>query len=194
VRALRIVLLIALVLVAVVALSGIWLVFRYRPNPVAALGAPRVAGDHPAQVVRAIHRLGSLGLLLASTVVVVLAVVDRVGRRVGRVAIAVVTIPLVASAWVTGLLLPWTQLALYSVQVGESFRGYQWLWNGQDVRFVLIGQTEVSTTAVAWLLIAHVTLGLLMTAAFSALLVRADRPEPQPLDTGELSVRIAVDT
>lgn len=174
-RSLRIVVLLALALLAMVAVTGVWLVFQYRPDPITLPGAPGVGGDGQTQLVRRIHWAASSGLALASVAAVILAMIDRHGRRVAGIAIAVVAVLLIISAWITGLLLPWSQLALNSVQVGKNFRGYRWLWDGQDVKFVLVRRSEVSTTTVATLFIAHLILALLVGAAFTWVYVRAIR-------------------
>src|SRR4029079_623904 len=45
----------------------------------------------------------------------------------------------------TGYLLPWDQLALWAVTVGQNMRGYSPVIGGHT-RFVLLGGTEVSSS------------------------------------------------
>ena len=82
---------------------------------------------------------------------------------------------LVVLAVLTGYLLPWDQLALWAVTVGENLRGYLPLF-GDRVRFVLLGGAEVSPQTLLWWLLAHGLLAVLSTgliiAAWRAILVR----------------------
>lgn len=71
----------------------------------------------------------------------------------------------------TGFLLPWDQLALWSVTVGSHVQGYGLLF-GPTVRFAIVNGVEVSPdTIVLWLLIHSLLLG----PALVALLVFAWR-------------------
>jgi quinol-cytochrome oxidoreductase complex cytochrome b subunit len=56
---------------------------------------------------------------------------------------------MVPAASVTGYLLPWDQLALRRVTVGESLVGYRRILFHHDVKFVLIGDKEVARSTLA---------------------------------------------
>ena len=76
----------------------------------------------------------------------------------------------------TGYLLPWDQLALWAVKVGS--RGLAGTWRAAfsgEVRFILIGGTEVTQgTYRLWLLVHTVVLAVAF-AAVLAVLVRLRR-------------------
>jgi quinol-cytochrome oxidoreductase complex cytochrome b subunit len=55
----------------------------------------------------------------------------------------------------TGYLLPWDQLALWAVTVGTNMMGYSPLV-GKEVRFVLLGGVEISTTTLLRWYVLHV--------------------------------------
>jgi quinol-cytochrome oxidoreductase complex cytochrome b subunit len=77
----------------------------------------------------------------------------------------------------TGYLLPWDQLAMWSVTVGTTMRGYMPLM-GHQVRFVLLGGNEIGTgTLMRWMFI-HMAVGLgaLIVAGFAWRRLRTARP------------------
>ena len=74
----------------------------------------------------------------------------------------------------TGLLLPWDQLALRAVKIGTHFEGYTFLFHS-SVRFVLVGGAEVTPRTVAVWLVVH---GLLLGPALTGLVVLAWRRRP----------------
>src|SRR5207237_688974 len=98
--------------------------------------------------------------LLALAIVVV---VEHVGRRRDRVnAWAILVVCIVAS--LTGRLLPWDQLALWSVTVGTNISGYSPIVREQ-IRFALVDRAEIERgTLVRWLVV-HIVLGLTAVAA-----------------------------
>lgn len=49
----------------------------------------------------------------------------------------------------TGYLLPWDQLSLTSVTVGESIQGYGKILTGDRVKYVLIGSQEIGASTLA---------------------------------------------
>jgi quinol-cytochrome oxidoreductase complex cytochrome b subunit len=107
----------------------------------------------------------------------------------------------VAAASFTGYLLPWDQLALRSVTTGSNLRGIRWLFDG-EVRFVLVGGTEISvSTYRAWAIV-HVAIGAVLAAGAVLVLRRSldarapvvvadeerprrERDEDEPDDHGE---------
>ena len=68
----------------------------------------------------------------------------------------------------TGYLLPWDQLALWAVKVGSRSEGVAWdaAFSG-DVRFILIGGTEVTQGTYRLWLVVHAGV---LAAAFAAVL------------------------
>jgi len=150
--------------VAVLVLTGIVLFFVYRPE--AAGGWNRLYGGNagvswfPA-LVRAAHRWASALALPTGLAAGVLLVIQAwsTARRAGAIVLgAGLTVAIVAAS-VTGFLLPWDQLALWAVTVGTNMSGYRPLFDSQ-VRFVLIGGSEVSSgTVIKWLLVHMLVLG-----------------------------------
>ncbi|MDE0804624.1 MAG: hypothetical protein OSA99_15050 [Acidimicrobiales bacterium] len=164
--------------VVVLVVSGVALCFVYRPSAAQAwddiyelhLDGGLSGEMLLSQRVRSAHRLASVA---AVPTALIAAVVHTVGARpplrgaagiVGAVALAAVA--LLAS--VTGFLLPWDQLALWAVTVGEEVGGYGFLFD-DDVRFVLIGGVEVTPGTLLGWLVAHVALGAVSVALVGAL-------------------------
>ena len=181
----RVVLVALSVEVTVLVVTGVWLVFNYRPSGFAGLHA--VGVHYPVGHVgwiRATHRYFSTLALItsvgAAALVVAEAVVLGAGRRRG---VLLVVGPLLAltvtAATFTGYLLPWDQLALWAVTAGADFKGYKAVF-GSDVRFVLLGGSEVSqSTMWRWFIVHAVVLTLSITALLGAA-ARLRRPRSRP--------------
>ncbi len=159
--------------VVVLAVTGLWLVFFYRPSPAQAWpGFSNLDTSAGAfGFVRALHRVAAFiavpSALVAGVVVVVDSRVRRTGWRQGGLALgagpALVVVTLAASF--TGYLLPWDQLALFAVTVGTNMSGYGFLF-GSSVKFALVGGTEVTTsTLLRWFLVHTVVLSVLLAGA-----------------------------
>ena len=162
--------------VVVLAATGVALYFAYRPDSAAAWSD--VSGSLSrditfGSVMRDVHGWAAwLALPTALTAGVLLAVRARPAERVAPgVATGVGLVLVVIAASVTGYLLPWDQLALFAVTVGENISGYTWLRDG-SVRFVLMDGTEIApATVLKWLLLHAVVFG----GAFAALVAVAWR-------------------
>ena len=151
---------------AVLAGTGVWLTFTYRPD--AAQAWPGLdsasAGIGWAQLT---HQAAAAVLVI---LLVTFLVVGIVASRRWRSATALL-ITTLALTW-TGSLLPWDQLALWAVTIGSDYQGMLGAAFSDDVRFVLLGGSEVSQAALRlWLLVHTVAL----TAVFASLLVLAAR-------------------
>jgi quinol-cytochrome oxidoreductase complex cytochrome b subunit len=149
------------VLLGVLVATGVWLALDYRPSPSAAWNSP----DLPSSVqasdrVRLVHRTASH--LLVSVTFVALAFVLALRRLRRRWWFPAAGWLLVLAGSFTGYLLPWDQLALRSVTVGENLRGIRWLFD-DDVRFVLVDGVEVGPATYARWAVVHV--GILPLAA-----------------------------
>ena len=157
----------------VLALSGAWLWFNYRPT--AADAWPTVARVHTHSWIRTVHRSTAYATLLLALVTLVLLIVGRVraGRR-GVVAGMGVLVAAVA-AFITGNLLPWDQFALWAVTVGNDIRGIQSTFDAK-VKYVLIGSREVSLRTYHFWAITHVVLGLVVAAAVLLAWLRTREP------------------
>src|SRR6266851_6934247 len=107
---------------ALLAITGLWLVFYYRPGPTPSLTIQALRTAVTAsQRVRDVHRLAAVAALPTSAAAGVLVVADartlRPGWLKGRLALAAGPglAVLVGLASFTGYLLPWDQLALWAV-------------------------------------------------------------------------------
>jgi quinol-cytochrome oxidoreductase complex cytochrome b subunit len=176
-------------LVALLVLTGVWLALEYRPP---------LGGDGRG-FARTVHSTAAALLFWSAIASVVAVLARRVLRR--RWALAVAGLLLVAAASFTGYLLPWDQLALRSVTTGNNLRGIRWLFDG-EVRFVLVGGTEISvSTYRAWAIV-HVAIGAVLAAGAVLVLRRSfdarapvvvadeersrrERDEDEPDDDGE---------
>jgi quinol-cytochrome oxidoreductase complex cytochrome b subunit len=167
--------------VVVLAVTGAYLVVDYRPKPVQAWG-PGIGeadgGPTFAGLVRTAHRWTALIAVLPSLALAAVAFAEAMARwrgprrrRTGSVAgpaIAVTVIVAVAS----GFLLPWDQLALWSVTVGRNDAGYRWLLD-DEVRFVLQHGAEVSVASMRTAFVVHVlVVSAVLVASLGALVRR----------------------
>jgi quinol-cytochrome oxidoreductase complex cytochrome b subunit len=160
--------------VAVLVVTGVLLFFVYRPETVPFTSAYATHRSLTfSQVMVRTHRWTAWAAVLTSTVTAVLIVTEAAVRWRGprRRRNGVVTGPVILAAviasFLTGLLLPWNQLALWAVTVGNNLRGYRPLF-GDQVRFVLIGGAEVATgTLLTWLSV-HAALIVPLLAALWA--------------------------
>ncbi len=161
--------------VAVLAATGLWLIFFYRPS--VPQGWPGIVTINDtggaAGVVRGIHRWVARLALPTSAVAGALWAVDiwrrrDRSRRLGlSLAAAPALVVLVFAASFTGYLLPWDQLALWAVTVGTNMRGYPPIFKS-SVKFVLVGGTEVSMATIqAWFLVHTIAISVLLAAALT---------------------------
>jgi quinol-cytochrome oxidoreductase complex cytochrome b subunit len=156
----------------VLAATGAWLAYRYLP--VASAGWSLL--DHldtavgQTAAVRVVHRWTALAALVTAVAAAVLVEIDtrrRPARRTRRAvtvagpALVVLTI----AAWFTGRLLPWDQLALWAVTVGNDLRGFGPILSGDRVKYVLIGSHAISVSTMRlWFLLHAVALPVLLGA------------------------------
>ncbi len=151
--------------IAVLVVTGIALWFLYRPTADQAW-ADVVTESYDWDVgiglgLRLVHRLASgFAVPTALAVGIVLALRRwEHARRWGATALGAGIAVTTLAASFTGFLLPWDQLALWSVTVGSNIRGYSILF-GPTVRFAIVGGVEVSPdTLMLWLLVHSLLLG-----------------------------------
>ena len=135
-------------------ITGIFLMFYYRPtspaafNDIAALSTDVAFG----QLVRNMHRWGAHAMVL--TVFLHMARVFYHGAykppREFNWLIGVVLLLLTLLLSFTGYLLPWDQLALWAVTVGSNMAAYTPVF-GDGVSFVLVGGTQITPdTLLRW--------------------------------------------
>jgi quinol-cytochrome oxidoreductase complex cytochrome b subunit len=163
----------------VLAASGLLLVWGYRPD---------AEGSSSSSGVRAVHQAGSVGALWLAAGFFAVLLARWVSRRrrgdrpSGRSSLGVAAglVAVTAFAGFTGFLLPWEQLALWAVTVGENIRGIDDPAFNDGVRFVLLGGSEVSqTTYRTWTLVHTVGVPLLLGVA-AGVFWRTRRREARP--------------
>ena len=150
-------------LACVLVLTGLWLTFAYRPS---AAQAWQEAVEVPSGWVRLTHRLTSF--LLLPVLVALFAACLPAARRWAPAACLLLSA--VALSF-PGYLLPWDQLGLWAVTVGTNDIDGAWFAAfSRDVRFILIGGTEVTQGAYRlWLLVHAVGLTLVFAGALVVL-------------------------
>jgi quinol-cytochrome oxidoreductase complex cytochrome b subunit len=161
------------VLLVVLVATGSYLSTTYKPSVSQALDVPGLADDEPP--VRVVHRLASTVFFVAATGLAgtTIALAALVGRRHRTSAVAGAAVMLVAlGAGFSGYLLPWDQLALWAVTVGDDVYGVWFAAFDDQVRYVLVGSTEVEqSTYAAWTVVHVIVLPVLLAAA-GAVVVR----------------------
>jgi quinol-cytochrome oxidoreductase complex cytochrome b subunit len=178
VRVLRWFVIAAAVVFVVLLGTGLYLVWWYRPVEALAWSSVQhvessvAFGEH----VRDVHRISArvlLPLLVATAVVAIVLAVRR--RRMLGGALAAVAVVAAFGGSFSGRLLRWDQLALRAVTVGTNLRGYSWLWNGDQVRYALLGSKQISAGALgAWFVVHTVAIPLVLIA-ISLVMWRATR-------------------
>jgi quinol---cytochrome c reductase cytochrome b subunit, bacillus type len=155
----------------VLAATGLWLVFYYRPTLTVAWPLAGNATPHSVGAVRWLHRVLSALAFPTAIATAVLVVLDarrkRSGWRQGRTALVAGPglVLLVLGASFTGYLLPWDQLALWAVTVGTNMQGYTPVF-GSSVKYVLLGSNEVSqSTMWRWFVVHTMVISALLLAA-----------------------------
>ncbi|MEY2472525.1 MAG: menaquinol-cytochrome c reductase cytochrome b subunit [Actinomycetota bacterium] len=181
-RALRIAVWTEIVLLGVLAATGIWLSWFFRPTVIDIFAANHGV---PASIVwgariRVLHRFsGSLFIWIALGVLA-LCIADAVrDNTVPRNRIWILGGAFAVLAWgtsFTGVLLPWDQLALNAVRVNANFDGMWSAAYSHNVRFVLMGHREISQSLLRnWFLTHAFVLPPLLLAALVALLRRTTK-------------------
>jgi quinol-cytochrome oxidoreductase complex cytochrome b subunit len=147
----------------VLALTGLWLTRNYRP-----VGYP---------FARRLHNAAAVTFVLAAVAYAVLVFRSRTRLIAGGIAVIGAL-----GGLVSGALLAWEQLALTAVTAGSKFNG---VWNAafsDQIRFILIGNSEISqSTYRAWVLVHLFAVpALLLGALIVAWRHRAHREPSQP--------------
>jgi quinol-cytochrome oxidoreductase complex cytochrome b subunit len=149
------------------AVTGLFLVFFYRPSAANAWGDLRGVQQSVrfGEVVRIGHRytahLMVLTVLAAAGVGMALAISrsfrSRPQKATAAAAVGVALVGLFASF--TGYLLPWDQLALWAVTIGSNMMGFMpILRHSSTVQYVLIGGATISVNTLRWWFLIHVVI------------------------------------
>ena len=149
----------------------ILLMFYYRPVAASAYSdIMALREDVPLGIMREIHRWGAHAMVI--TVWLHMFRVFMTGSykppREFNWAIGVVLLFLTLFLSFTGYLLPWDQLALWAVTVGTNMMGYTPVFGG-EVRFVLLGGSEIGTDTLLRWYVLHVLFFPFITVIFMAI-------------------------
>lgn len=181
-RARVVVLTILSVEVFVLLVSGAVLFFAYRPSGSTAYdelfpGGVR-SGVDLAHVARTAHQMAARSALPTALIAGLLVAIRA--RPLARYRVDVLVgaslVLVIAVGSLTGRLLPWDQLGLWAVSVGDHMRGYLPLFDEDQVRFVLIGGAEVAPgTVLSWLLVHMLVVGCVLIALLATAWQRGRR-------------------
>jgi quinol-cytochrome oxidoreductase complex cytochrome b subunit len=171
-------------LFAVLAATGVWLLFEYQP------------ASERSSVIDAVHNIHRIsGLLFMVALVATLAVLGwRARDRRGSVGTVVGVTAFVVGAFVSvlanrsGRLLAWDQLALWAVRLGgDDIRGVVDI--PATVRFVVVDGNEITPSTFSALIVLHaVVLPLVAVAMVVALAVFSRRRRERASDLEPLPV------
>lgn len=155
----------------VLAATGVWLWFRYRPTAAAAW--PGVSGGSRSEGwIRTTHRVAGALVVALALAAFVLLVGARLRTGARGVVAGVGVLVTAAAAGFTGRLLPWDQLALWAVTVGNGIGGTQVVFR-YDVKYVIVDGHEVSPGTYRFWAVAHVVLGVLVAVTVVLAWMRA---------------------
>ncbi len=184
--------------VAVLVVTGVVLYFAYRPDAADAwtdVSASLSRDITLGRAMREVHRWAAwLAVPTTIAAAALLAARSRPTEPVGPgLALGIGLVIAVPVALFTGYLLPWDQLALFAVTVGTNLSGYTWLRSG-DVRFVLMGGSEVAPATVLKLLVLHAVVlgGAVVGLVVLAWRGRRPRATPPPADEATRPAEVAV--
>jgi quinol-cytochrome oxidoreductase complex cytochrome b subunit len=151
-RALVVLIVVAVGLLVVLSVTGVWLWQNYKP-----IGFTGLDELTPAQRAvdryRTVHEFASFALIAVVVAIAVLTVVIPAVRRWWPAVTAAVG--LVAVAFVTGPLLAWDLLSVWAVTTGLDKMGYSKMFS-DDVRSVLVDGREISPGTFMVYVFAHV--------------------------------------
>lgn len=165
------------VLFVVLLATGIALTFRYRPDVTSATANIADLERSPVLTARRVHQLASTLFLAAIGGLAI----SSIGLFVARRSRAFVSYPLLAgvaavAASFTGYLLPWDQLALWAVTVGDDMQGYIPILRGDDVKFVIVGQSALGPEVFGrWFWVHAAVIPVVLVAMLAALVISARR-------------------
>jgi quinol-cytochrome oxidoreductase complex cytochrome b subunit len=145
----------------VLGATGAWLWFRYRP------GVGWI-GD--------VHLIAAVAFVGIGAVVVVLAIVRRVGDDVRGTLASLALLVAAVAAGLVGRLLPWDSLALFAVTTGSDLRGVG-AGFGSSVLTVAVDGRLVSPSTYELLAYVHLGLAVLVGVALVLAWLRAQRSD-----------------
>ncbi|HVT76215.1 MAG TPA: cytochrome b N-terminal domain-containing protein [Acidimicrobiales bacterium] len=150
-RALRIAVWAEAGLLGVLAATGLWLSWYFRPTRVRLFTFDRQGMQSSVlwgARIRALHILSGSLFIWAALGVLGLAIAVAVQDKTApRTRIWILGAAFAVAAWATsftGILLPWDELALWAVRINGNFHGMWTAAYSHDVRFILSGHSEIT--------------------------------------------------
>ena len=158
---------------SILVATGIFLLFFYQPSIAETWADLYDISDTGSisQTIQVVHRWSNYLLIPLSLATAVVGLAQKemaAGRRLGMLALPVLT----GAALLSGLLLPWQELALLELRVGTNVKGY-WLVFDDQVKFFLGDQGVVSPETMTWYLATHLLTSMVLTGVL--LLTRSRR-------------------
>jgi quinol-cytochrome oxidoreductase complex cytochrome b subunit len=169
-------------LFAVLIVTGIALAFRYRPSVTMPYANVTSLETQSPISLRSVHRLAA-ALFVPAVGAMAIASIGLFLERRNRTPIALSLLAGVAAlaAGFTGYLLPWDQLALRAVTVGRDMRGYGPILRHHDVKYVILGSSEIGVSTFSrWFWIHTLVVPLVIVAVLVGLVMRSRRPRSVP--------------
>jgi quinol-cytochrome oxidoreductase complex cytochrome b subunit len=171
--------------------TGLWLIANYLPaDATLSSSVPHIPSSVEwAGRVRWIHRWTSELTVVLAVAVLVETVIGAVRQRRWRPALTGLTAPLVAVAGaVSGHVIAWDQLALYSVRIGEDLRGFRIVVDDQ-FRYALVGSARIDAgTFLTWFWVHVVVVPLLAVAGLVVASIVLTRRAPAAIASPAESV------
>jgi menaquinol-cytochrome c reductase cytochrome b subunit len=146
------------VLFAVLIVTGIVLIFQYEPSGkfLGSDARPIAGAVGRIDTIRTIHRAASFAIVPVVFAAVVLAIIASTRRlAIGLLAGAATIVALAAA--ISGQAIAWSQLALFTVTTGHTYRGYSPIF-GTQVRFVIVGDARVEVETFRRIFVTHALL------------------------------------
>ena len=161
--------------------TGVWLIWYYRPSPIAPWAIDRhlTATVEWTRRVQLLHRWAGVQLIVLGLALSVEGAVWAAStHRFRRAAIGLAALVAVLFADFCGFLIAWDQLALFAVKVGTDMRGFGPTFSNQT-RYVLVGTAEINLdTFHRWFWVHTVAIPLAVFGIVGMMLVMLRRVRP----------------
>jgi len=164
-------------LLVVLIVTGVMLIFQYRPD--VSPEYARVQGISQHLRVRTVHRDASR-LLFPTFAALFFAAAGLalVRHRPARLAWPILAGVMVLATTFTGYLLPWDQLAFWSVTVGQNISGYRRILFHHNIKYVLLGNNEVGPSTLArWVWVHAAALTFILVVLLIVIAIQTRTPK-----------------
>ena len=158
-----------LLALVVVVVTGIWLSFAYRPSAADAWDDLGMSGTSSSATLTSFHLAAAWTLAGSAAVGAIAGLLDLRRGRSPRVAM-VLTVPAVWLSFQLGRLLPWEQLALWTVVPPSGLSGVNvGAILRDDIRFIFVDGREVDPDVYLAAVLAHLMVAALLVAGWVTL-------------------------